>query len=617
MKNPTGLTIIGAALAAALTGTALTPMPAFADAVLSGSIKSASGEALGGVTVSARADGSNMVTSVYTDEAGNYYFPPLPNAKYKVWAQAITFDTGRGDVDLSSAKRQDFALKPIKDFVRQLPGDMILAALPDATPEDANMKTIVQNNCTACHTPSYILQHKFDEAGWNAIINLMKHVNVSGIYQGAGHKASPVLDHNQKQLAAYLARARGPGETSMKFNLRPRPSGEAARVVFTDYEAPPDPDVGLPYKVLTNNGTDWSLGTPSYVYPGFGVHDAWIDQSGTSVYFTCNIPNSVLTLGKFDLKTGAFKPLKVAASNGLAAPSHGITRDPNGTIWFNVNPSKGGLGKLDTKTDKIEVFIPPEGMAPTGGATTVDYDGRGMIWVSSPTGALRFDPVAEKFTEYKSPTLKGANGTIGLTYGVAADRDGNGYWAQMAMDTVGVGDGKYGTSKELKLPPVEAVKARMSADDIAFYEANGAPDFSNPAPYAQGPRRMGTDKNDDVLYVGNSWAGTLAKINTRTGETSTIPLPALRKPYQVAVDSNHNAWLNIWMTDQVLRYDPKANSFTAFDIPTRGSEARYVSLYEKDGQTKVVLPSYRTRKVSVMTLRSEADIAAAKAQAAP
>ena len=55
---------------------------------------------------------------------------------------------------------------------------------------------------------------QFDEAGWNAIINLMKHVNVSGIYQGAGHKASPVLDHNQKQLAAYLARARGPGETS-------------------------------------------------------------------------------------------------------------------------------------------------------------------------------------------------------------------------------------------------------------------------------------------------------------------------------------------------------------------------------------------------------------------
>jgi streptogramin lyase len=616
MRCSRTFTIIGTVFAAAMSATALTPMTAAAaDVVLSGTIKSADGAALGGATVSARLDGSNIVTSVFADESGNYYFPPLATGKYKVWAQAITFDTGRDDVDVSGARRQDFTLKPLKDFVRQLPGDMILAALPDATPEDATMKTIVQNNCTACHTPSYILQHKFDEAGWNAIINLMKHANVYGIYQGPDH-TSPVLEHNQKQLAAYLARARGPGESSMKLNLRPRPSGEAARVVFTDYEAPPDPAVGMPYKVLTNNGTDWSLGTPSYVYPGFGVHDAWIDADGQSVYFTCNVPNNVLTLGKFDLKTGAFKPLKVAAANGLAAPAHGMTRDPTGTVWFNVNPGKGGLGKLDTKTDKIEVFIPPEGMAPTGGATTVDYDGRGMIWVSSPTGALRFDPAAEKFTEYKSPTAKASNGGIGLTYGVAADRDGNGYWAQMAIDTVGIGDGKYGTAKEMKLPPVAAVRARLSSEDLAFYEANGAPDFSNPAPYAQGPRRMGTDKNDDVLYVGNSWAGTLSKINTRTQEASTIPLPPLRKPYHVAVDSHHNAWLNIWMTDQVLRYDPKANAFTAFDIPTRGSEVRYVSLYEKEGQTKVVLPSYRTRKVTVMSFRSEADIAATKAQAA-
>jgi streptogramin lyase len=619
MRNTGNCSIFGlaAVFTAAMAATALTPVAAqAADAVLNGTIRAAGGQALGGVTVSARAGGSNVVTSVFTDESGNYYFPPMAGGKYQVWAQAITFATARGDVDLGAARRQDFTLAPIKDFVRQLPGDMLLAALPDATREDAEMKQLVQNSCTGCHTPSYILQHRFDEAGWNAIINLMKHVNVSGIYQGPDHKAAPVLEHDQKRLAAYLARARGPGETSMKFDLRPRPSGEAARVVFTDYEAPADPDVGMPYQVLTNNGTDWSLGTPSYVYPGFGVHDAWIDADGRNVYFTCNVPNNVLTLGKFDLASGAFTPIKRNAANGLAAPAHGMTRDPDGTIWFNVNPGKGGLARIDPRTDKIEVFIPPQGMAPTGGATTVDYDGRGMIWVSSPTGALRFDPATEKFTEYKSPTAKSATGGVGLTYGVAADRDGNGYWAQMAIDTVGIGDGKYGTAKELKLPPNAAARDRLPPDEIAFYDSVGAPDFSNPVPYAQGPRRMGTDKNDDVLYVGNSWAGTLARINTRTQELITIPLPAYRKPYQIAVDSGHNAWLNIWMTDQVLKYDPAANKFTAFDLPTRGSEVRYVSLYEKDGQMKVVLPSYRTRKVTVMSFRSDADIQAAKAQAA-
>jgi hypothetical protein len=64
-----------------------------ADQVLSGAITSASGEKLGGVTVSARLDGSTITTSVYTDESGNYYFPPLAAGKYKVWAQALGFET--------------------------------------------------------------------------------------------------------------------------------------------------------------------------------------------------------------------------------------------------------------------------------------------------------------------------------------------------------------------------------------------------------------------------------------------------------------------------------------------------------------------------------------------
>jgi hypothetical protein len=39
----------------------------------------------------------------------------------------------------------------------------------------------------------------------------------------------------------------------------------------------------------------------------------------------------------------------------------------------------------------------------------------------------------------------------------------------------------------------------------AVFEA----DFNMPVPWNQGPRRMGTDKKDDVLWVGNSWGGVL------------------------------------------------------------------------------------------------------------
>ena len=99
-----------------------------AQVVLSGSIKSAAGEKMEGVTVSAKAEGSTITTTVFTDETGAYYFPPLEAGKYKVWAQALSFETAKSDVDLAAKKSQDFVLTSITDFetrVRQLPGDLI------------------------------------------------------------------------------------------------------------------------------------------------------------------------------------------------------------------------------------------------------------------------------------------------------------------------------------------------------------------------------------------------------------------------------------------------------------------------------------------------------------
>jgi hypothetical protein len=598
-----------------LMGAAATFMPAnAADAVLSGTITSAAGERLGGVTVSAKPTGGTITTTVFTDARGDYYFSPLPAGKYRVWAQAVSFATAKAEADLTAARRQDFVLTPMKDFVRQLPGNVMLAALPEETEQDKRMKRLVRNICTGCHTPSYVLQHRFDEAGWNAIIELMKNANVYGTFVGKERKPSGILDYHQKELAAYLARARGPGESAMTFKLEPRPAGEAARVMFKEYDVPLDPDAGLPANFVQNDGSDWSLGTPSVLIPGFGVHDAWLDLDGT-LWFTCNIPNRRTTIGRIDTATGAVKLFKVPALNGLAAQTHGMTRDPKGIIWFNLNNGRGGLGRLDPKSERIDVYLPPAGMSPTGGATTVDYDGKGKIWSSAPDGALRFDPETETFTEFKSVTFKTANGT-GITYGAAGDRDGNGWWAEMTLDIIGKGDAATGKAQEVRLAPVKEELDRVTADASKFYESYNQPDFNNPFPWAQGPRRMGTDKNADVLWIGNSWGANLARIDTRTHATTYVPLPGGQQPYHVAVDKRHNAWTNLWGADRVLRYDPQTSTWTAFDLPTRGAEPRYVSLLERDGAPmQVVLPYFRARKVAVMTLRSEQDLEALKTRA--
>ncbi len=151
------------------------PTAASADQLLTGAISSASGQKLEGVLVSARQDGSPVTTTVYTDQNGEYFFPALPDGKYRVWAQALGFQTANNNVDLSATRHQDFAFATITDSeerIRQLPPEMLAAALPEDTEADANIKRIFHNQCTGCHTPGYPLQFKFDEAGWNKVINL-------------------------------------------------------------------------------------------------------------------------------------------------------------------------------------------------------------------------------------------------------------------------------------------------------------------------------------------------------------------------------------------------------------------------------------------------------------
>jgi streptogramin lyase len=127
---------------------------------------------------------------------------------------------------------------------------------------------------------------------------------------------------------------------------------------------------------------------------------------------------------------------------------------------------------------------------------------------------------------------------------------------------------------------------------------------------------MGTDKNGDVLWVGDSWGSSLARINTKTNETTIIPMPdKAMQPYHIVVDSKHNVWGNLWTNDQLFKYDPSTSKWTTFETPVRGTEMRHLSVDERSGVVKISMPVYRTNQMAVMAVRSEADISALKAQA--
>jgi len=127
-------------LVATLLTFAALPVSRAADTepLLSGTVKSTAGEAMGGVTVSAKAVGATITTSVFTDAKGHYYFPALPPGSYRIWAQARGYEAARAQTDLSQSRRQDFVLRRAgdADLVRRLTRDQLLAALPDTTSED-------------------------------------------------------------------------------------------------------------------------------------------------------------------------------------------------------------------------------------------------------------------------------------------------------------------------------------------------------------------------------------------------------------------------------------------------------------------------------------------------
>lgn len=581
------------------------------DILIAGHIKNTKGRPIIGATISLKQDGSNITTTVFADENGEFIFPPLSDGAYHLWAQGWIYQTKKIDFVASENHLETIVLDDkTGDVARQLPGDILLAALPERTKDEARMKNLISKNCTGCHSASFPLQHRFDKDGWTKILTHMSKINLVGIYNA--NRKNGTIESHMDELAAYLAKARGPEPSAMDFShMRSPPRGEAARVVFREYDVPVDTSEPQDYIYNPNDGRDWSYGTPSKFFGHVGVHDAQADFYG-HVWFTHADSSRTLTIGQMNEKTGAYKGFKFDEPQGYASQAHGMTRDQDGVIWFNSRPAgqKGvrpGLGRMDPKTEQMSLFIPPDSMSSTSG--TIDVDSDHKVWVTAPDGALRFDPITQTFKDYKSPTYKTATGIVSV-YGLAGDRNGNGWWLGMNQDIVNYSDIKTQTAHEFRLPADPTSLALQTDQEKEYYKSFTPPDFNTPLPWAQGARRMGADHNGHIVWIGDGFSGNYARVDINTKAYSFVPTPSpiSLQPYAVAIDRHHDVWTNFWSTDAIGRYDDKTKKWTVFDLPTRGTESRYISVLEQPEGMKVIIPYYRTRKVAVMTFRNQAEI---------
>jgi virginiamycin B lyase len=557
---------------------------------LSGTVKSSEGKPLEGVGVSARNASETFTTTVYTDQNGRYALPPISSGQYKVWAQAVGFDLATTEVAIAVpgvTKQVDLTLPVLADFHKQLSGTEWAASLPEETPNDKRMKSVFINNCSGCHQVSFLLQNRFDAAGWGAVMNLMQTMLSIG-YAPDDKTPDPVIHAYKDELAEYLGRMRGPNNVPLNLKLLPRPTGEAAQIVVTEYDLPrADMPGGWTMK---HNGTDWSEGTPSR-YDGRAAHDVAVDKGGYVWFADDATPER--TLGKLDPRTGKVVDYKLPDSANAAESSHALVFDRQGNIWF-ANGTEGSPTKFDPETGKFARFPRPEGFPFSGDFITLDS--KGNVWSPHREGAYKLDPGTGKYTNY-------AAGPGKANYDLAADKEGNVWVSQPGGNRMAHVDAAAGKVDSVLLDPVTSTDYSVTDKDREI-SADLSLTPNTATPLEKGPRRSVADRETDTVWVCEFFADRLAKIDARTKKVTEYPLPhRYSQPYAATVDKNHRVWITMLNSDRIARFDPATEKFTEFTLPTRGTEIRHIQVDSSTNPPTVWLPYDRTNKVARIQFR--------------
>jgi virginiamycin B lyase len=219
-------------------------------------------------------------------------------------------------------------------------------------------------------------------------------------------------------------------------------------------------------------------------------------------------------------------------------------------------------------------------------------------------GALRFDPRTRMFMQFRSPTA-------GMTYGVAGDADGNGWWMGVNDDVIVHGDAATGRVTEIRLPPQPPAEF-VKPGDFEAGEEIPQPGIGG----KQSPRRPYADLKGQALWIPNFFGNTLVRIDTRSKAVKyySVPYPAMN-PYEAVVDSKGHVWVTFQNSDELGRFDPATASWTIYSYPTKGMAQRQNHLYEKDGVLQFISASGASHRVGKMVMRSAQEVQALHARA--
>ena len=415
-----------------------------AAAVIRGTVRSPDGTALYGISVSAKRADKINTTYVFTDDKGSYEFPPLPLGAYQVavgTAQLVTVELASSGVtqDLNEVQ-----LGP--DLLNQTNGPGWLKAVPGSEA----VKKQVAYACIACHSSGRLFtKAPSTPDGWTGIVDQMILGRTHNADWWPQHPDSPVYKHymaayspeNARAITEFLAENATP-ETRDIYAEKAlvRPTGEAARAVYTEWQFP------------ANRG---------------GVRDAWADpKSGVIWYIMSNN-----TIGRLDPRTDEFQQWEYAWPK--VGHFHDMWPDERGDLWITA-ARIDKIIKFDSRSYEFTTWdVPPElGHYPhTGG-----FDRAGNYWFTlmegEDAGVAKLDPRTGKFTKFDVPT------SWSYSYDIWVDAKNDNVWAtQLHANKIAKIEMGTGKLTEYTVPTPFALPRRLEMDSRGrvWFVASGYP----------------------------------------------------------------------------------------------------------------------------------------------
>jgi virginiamycin B lyase len=501
--------LAGAGHVAAQTGPALT-----------GKV-TAGPEALEGVLVSAKRDGSTVTVTVVSDKDGRYSFPAgrLEPGQYSLRIRAVGYDLDESAAVAVAADKTataDLALHKADDLASQLTNAEWLASMPGT---DAQKGQLL--NCVGCHTLARPLNSKYSADDFMTIVlpRMQGYVNQSIPQHPQLRKAERLMEERGDQrvqvyraAAEYLASINLSSREKWNFELKtlPRPTGAATRVIYTEYD--------LPRETIS-------------------PHDVIVDSSGMVWYSSFGEQN----LGRLDPKTGKVTEFPIPEHKpGFPTGLLGLRSDPQGNLWLG-NMYQATIAKFDPKTETFK-YWPLEGDENIDAAQinmvspqSSNVDGR--LWTQNNgfAGVHRLDIATGKFETWQP--FKGVPGPHNI-YDVIPDSKNNVFFTDFRQRHIGRIDAKTGEIKLFEIPT-----------------PNSAP-------------RRGTMDGQDRLWFGEYRGDRIGMLDTKTGQFKEWPVaPKWSSPYDVITDRNGEAWTGSMLSDRVTRLNPETGQSINYLLP--------------------------------------------------